>query len=119
MAMCGRYGFTKPGKLKERFHTDNALLDFKPRYNIAPSQQLPVIVHQNANHIVLMRWGLIPSWAKDEKIGYKMINARAESVAEKPSFKKSLALRRCLIPATGFYEWQKNKSGKDSLLLSS
>ncbi len=110
--MCGRYGFTKPEKLKAQFLTDNELVNFKPRYNIAPSQTLPVIVHENNNHIEMMRWGLIPYWAKDMSVGYKMINARAESVAEKPSYKKSLSMRRCLVPATGFIEWKTTKEGK-------
>ena len=105
--MCGRYGFSQPEKLSERFHTDNQLSYLTPRYNVAPSQDMPVVVHHDRNHVELMRWGLVPFWAKDEKIGYKMINARAETLAEKPSFRKALALKRCIIPADGFFEWMK------------
>ena len=105
--MCGRYGFTKPEKLKERFHTENSLPDFKPRYNIAPSETLPVVVSTGERRVELMRWGLVPFWAKDEKIGYKMINARAETLSEKPSFRKALTLQRCIVPADGFFEWKR------------
>ncbi len=80
-----------------------------PRYNIAPSQEAPVVRADAAGGRVLapMRWGLIPSWAKEAKIGYRMINARAETVAEKPAFRSALRHRRCLVPADGFYEWRK------------
>ncbi|MGB8579938.1 MAG: SOS response-associated peptidase [Candidatus Sulfotelmatobacter sp.] len=87
-------------------------VDWNPRYNIAPSQSVPV-VRQDATRPVrsssLMRWGLIPSWAKDAKAGYKMINARAEIIAEKPAFREPLLSRRCLIPADGFYEWVRHE----------
>jgi SOS response associated peptidase (SRAP) len=89
--------------------------DWSPRYNIAPSQSVPV-VRQDATRSVrsfsLMRWGLIPFWAKDAKAGHKMINARAETIAEKPAFREPLLSRRCLIPADGFYEWSKFSKGK-------
>jgi putative SOS response-associated peptidase YedK len=82
------------------------------RYNIAPSQQVLVRTHDRAE-LQLFRWGLIPFWAKDEKIGYSLINARAETLAKKPAFREALAKRRCLVPADGFYEWWKNAdSGK-------
>ena len=86
-----------------------------PRYNIAPSQQVAVIIHNKdfpERKLVMMRWGLIPSWAKDHKIGYKMINARAETVAEKPAFRSAFKQRRCLIPTDGFYEWWHNGKSK-------
>jgi putative SOS response-associated peptidase YedK len=82
--------------------------DLPPRYNVAPSQSVAAIVQlpEAPPQLQMLRWGLIPSWAKDPKIGYKLINARAETVAEKPSFRSAFRQRRCLIPATGFYEWQ-------------
>jgi putative SOS response-associated peptidase YedK len=76
------------------------------RYNIAPTQDVPVIVRQSPNRIVMMRWGLIPHWSKDESIGYKMINARAETITEKPSYRGLIRSKRCIVPASGFYEWQ-------------
>jgi putative SOS response-associated peptidase YedK len=90
---------------------------WRPRFNIAPSQDVPVVVGEDEPDRFLrvlrfFRWGLVPSWAKDEKIGYKMINARSETVHEKPSFRKALSLRRCLVPADSFYEWKKVGSEK-------
>lgn len=80
----------------------------KPRYNIAPTQSHPIIrLSESGRECALARWGLVPSWAEDLKIGYSLINARAETVAEKPSFRTAFKRRRCLIPATGFYEWKK------------
>lgn len=111
--MCGRYGLVSPKKLKERFEVDNDFDELSPRYNIAPSQNSPVITKHSPNQLQIMRWGLIPIWAKDAKIGYSMINARAESVAEKPSYKNLLKSHRCLIPASNFYEWKKTPEGKD------
>ena len=85
---------------------------FKPRFNIAPTQMIPVVLEADGERIVnLLRWGLIPSWAKDDKIGSKLINARAETVSEKPSFKNAFRSRRCVIPSSGFYEWQRVKKG--------
>jgi|SRR5882724_149418 len=84
-------------------------LDLNPRYNVAPSQKIPVVRLDPAGQreLVMLRWGLIPSWATDPKIGYKMINARAETVATAPSFRAAFKRRRCLIPTSGFYEWKK------------
>ena len=78
-----------------------------PRYNIAPSQTAPIITNGQEMKLRVMRWGLIPHWAKDPTIGHSLINARADTVAEKPSFRDSFKRRRCLVPATGFYEWKK------------
>ncbi|HLJ57886.1 MAG TPA: SOS response-associated peptidase [Chthonomonadaceae bacterium] len=84
-----------------------------PRYNIAPTQPIVVITENSPRVLVRMRWGLVPSWAKDPSIGSRMINARAETLPEKPAFRTALMRRRCLIPADGFYEWRKEgKSGK-------
>ncbi len=106
--MCGRYVFTNTDQLQRRFAVAQLPLDLSPQYNVAPGQTLPVVVAGEAgNAVALMRWGLIPSWSKDPKIGYKMINARAEGVADKPSFRAPLRRQRCLVPASGFYEWRK------------
>lgn len=106
--MCGRYTLHHtPEEVAERFEVEaiNELLS--PRYNIAPSQLVPVIRQINTKEMAVCKWGLVPYWAKDPAIGNKLINAKAETLAEKPSFKQALAKRRCLIPVDGFYEWQK------------
>ena len=108
--MCGRYTLTADkDTITKRFSLKDFQGEHSPRYNIAPAQTNPVVVlSKNQERIVFpMRWGLVPGWAKDEKIGYKMINARAETLTEKPSFKNVLYHRRCLVPADGYYEWQK------------
>ena len=106
--MCGRYSLSKPIKtLKDHFQAIALEMDHDKRYNIAPSQSVPVVISgEQASEIHAMRWGLIPSWSKDPTLGNRLINARAETVQEKPSFKSSLKNQRCLIPADGFYEWQ-------------
>lgn len=109
--MCGRSSLTVTEKeLEARFNASFYSEDLErynpiPNYNMAPSQLLPVITDADPDHINLYRWGLIPFWAKDEKIGYKMINARSETVAEKAAFRQALAQRRCLWPIDGYYEW--------------
>jgi|SRR5208282_5284955 len=107
-SMCGRYGESKileQGKGKVPFfRAESALI---PRYNVAPTQMAPVIVSQDQPVLKDMRWGSIPFWAKDEEIGNRMINARAETVKEKPSFRNSMRRKRCLVVADLFYEWQK------------
>jgi putative SOS response-associated peptidase YedK len=99
--------------LRIRFNLDKDLPEFKPSYNIAPGQQVPVIIREDGrNKVKLMRWGLVPSWAPDPFIGNRMINARCETLTEKPSFKQLLGTHRCLIPADGFYEWRTERKGK-------
>lgn len=112
--MCGRYSLTQPIQtLKEHFQAIAVELEHHPRYNIAPSQSVPIVIAKaQGREIHSLRWGLIPSWAKDPSIGSHLINARAETVHEKPSFKSSLRKRRCLVPADGFYEWQVRGQGK-------
>jgi len=117
--MCGRYSQTVSiEKLKERFRAKSPKLPLKPRYNLAPSQNAPIVVRpkdgSGENLMVMMKWGLVPSWAKDPAIGHKMINARAETVAAKPSFRHAFRRKRCLVPADGFYEWRRleGKKGK-------
>jgi putative SOS response-associated peptidase YedK len=104
--MCGRYAIVLAGDgtLQRRFALEELLDDPAPRFNVAPTQTLPVITRNSPNRAEMMRWGFVPSWAKDASIGSKMINARAETVAEKPAFRRSLRARRCLVPATGFFE---------------
>lgn len=106
--MCGRYTLTDPGaELLRHFQLDALPPDYSPRYNIAPTQPVvAVIADEKGRRAGYLRWGLIPRWAKDPAIGSRMINARAETVAEKPSFRTALRRRRCLLPADGFYEWQ-------------
>jgi putative SOS response-associated peptidase YedK len=113
--MCGRYTQTQNiDQLVLRFQIQELGFEPTPRYNIAPTQPVATIIQSSEHGRVLdsFRWGLIPSWAKDPSIGNKMINARAETLAEKPSFKTALLRRRCLIPADGFYEWKKEGEGK-------
>jgi len=86
--------------------------NLEPNYNVSPSFVMPVITKKSPKKIQFMKWGLIPSWAKDPSIGNKMINARAESILEKPSFRNSFKNKRCLVPATGFYEWKKDENIK-------
>lgn len=104
--MCGRYTLIPNENFYERFEIDNRLDNLEASYNIAPGQFQPVIISNSPNQIQLMRWGLIPSWAKDPKIAYHTINAKAETVATKPAFRNSFKSKRCLVPASGFYEWK-------------
>jgi putative SOS response-associated peptidase YedK len=107
--MCGR--FVRKSTIEviaEEFQVKRVSCDLKPSYNIAPGDNLAVIIDDGANYLIQLRWGLIPSWAKDPSIGNKMINARAETISEKPSFKTAFRKRRCLIVADGFYEWRKD-----------
>ncbi|MCA9404365.1 MAG: SOS response-associated peptidase [Candidatus Omnitrophica bacterium] len=112
--MCGRFAQTRTEKEKllKRFRLKKIVDDLKPRFNIAPGQSVPVILNEHPDELVRARWGLVPFWAKDEKIGFKMINARAETIGEKPAFRKPIKSQRCLIIADGFYEWQKRDDGK-------
>ncbi|MEE8170456.1 MAG: SOS response-associated peptidase [Phycisphaerae bacterium] len=111
--MCGRYTITvSPRELGERFSAEMMIGDWAPRYNAAPTQDLPVVLNADRRTIELLRWGLIPSWAKDPAIGNRMINARSESLAEKPSFRAAFKRRRCLVVADGFYEWDSRPDGK-------
>lgn len=111
--MCGRFSFTEPDGVIGRFNIAQVEAELRPRYNIAPSQPVPVVIRQGGvNSLLMFRWGLIPYWAKDASIGNQLINARAETLEQKPSFRKSLEQRRCLILADGFYEWKKEGRSK-------
>ncbi|MCY8917384.1 SOS response-associated peptidase [Bacillus atrophaeus] len=109
--MCGRFTlFSEFDDILEQFDIDQFLPEdeYDPSYNVAPSQNILTINNDgSSNRLGKLRWGLIPPWAKDEKIGYKMINARAETLAEKSSFRKPLISNRCIIPADSFYEWKR------------
>ncbi len=113
--MCGRFVLmAHPEALVELFNLDQ-VPSLTPRYNIAPTQDVAVIrpnMEGEGRELAMLHWGLIPSWAKDSKMASRMINARSETVAEKPSFRRAFRSRRCLIPADGFYEWQQKSSGK-------
>ena len=111
--MCGRYVLESDlDFLQGRFSFDDHRLEFRPRYNIAPTQQVLTITNDGQRRAEFMRWGLIPFWAKDPKIGYRMINAVGETAATKSAFRAAFKKRRCLIPADGFFEWRKEGKQK-------
>lgn len=117
--MCGRYTLrARLNQLLQIFAAESTI-EITPRYNVAPTQTVPVLrldQQSNTREIVLMKWGLIPSWAKDAAIGHKMINARSETVDEKPAYRAAFKRRRCLVLADGFFEWQKQGSKKQPYL---
>jgi putative SOS response-associated peptidase YedK len=111
--MCGRFTMTvDPAQLQDTFPWLNVPEDMEPRYNIAPTQPVAVVPNNDENRIEFFNWGLIPSWAKDPSIGNRMINARAETLAEKPAFRAAYRRRRCLVLADGFFEWRKDPGKK-------
>ncbi len=122
--MCGRYAFFTPVEAMTRlFGVDEVHAhELAPRYNIAPTQEVPIVrsspfleadaARAPLRELALARWGLVPFWAKDPSIGNRMINARGETVAQKPAFRAAFRKRRCLLPADGFYEWVKTDAGK-------
>jgi putative SOS response-associated peptidase YedK len=113
--MCGRFTLTvDPSELQATFPWLKVPTEapLAPRYNVAPSQPIAVVANNGQNTLEFFRWGLIPAWAKDPAIGNRLINARAETLAEKPSFRSAFKRRRCLILADGFYEWRKDPGGK-------
>lgn len=115
--MCGRYELSShPTAIALAFGLPHPP-DIRPRYNIAPTQQVPIVRHNAAGEreLVQVRWGLVPRWAKDPSIGAKMINARGETVASKGAFRNAFARHRCLVPANGFYEWRRTRSGKQPM----
>ncbi len=105
--MCGRYTLTSPDELVQEFGLGELPFDLAPRYNIAPTQEAPVVVGGQVRELRLFHWGLVPQWAKDTRGGARLINARSETVHDKPSFREAFARRRCLICADGFYEWKR------------
>lgn len=118
--MCGRFvRKATEEEVAEEFEVDTGDFQFKlePRYNIAPGQQAAVVLFEGRRKVEGLQWGLIPFWAKDPKIGYKLINARVETLASKPSFRNSLKKKRCLVVADGFYEWRKDGSKKTPMFV--
>jgi len=119
--MCGRFTLTAGlDRIEERFSFRRAAnFSFAPHYNIAPSQPVLTVMNDGTERRAgLLRWGLIPSWAKEESIGNRMINARAETLAEKPSFRRALQKRRCLVIADGFYEWKTEGKRKTPMFIT-
>lgn len=113
--MCGRYAITLPPEAMQRLFAYRERPNFPPRYNIAPTQPVPVVRrHDGQRQFMLMRWGFVPGWVKDLKDFPLVINIRGESAAEKPSFRAALTRRRCLMPADGFYEWHRTGEGRHS-----
>ncbi|MBI9033789.1 MAG: SOS response-associated peptidase [Bacteroidales bacterium] len=109
--MCGRFSLTKQEEaINQRFHTHGSHAPYVPRYNGAPSQNMAVITNHDSQHISHFKWGLVPSWSKDPQIGSRLINARAESIDQKASFKTSFIQRRCLVLSDGFFEWKKDRN---------
>ena len=115
--MCGRYSLFDPEEMYDRFSIidDKLVIEIEPHYNIAPSRLLPVVLKRSPNHVTLMTWGIVPPWARNatrtSHLSGQIINARSETLFEKPMFKR-LAQNRCLVPANGFFEWKKTDQGK-------
>ena len=118
--MCGRFAFYSPSEATAALFGATSSTEVVPRYNIAPTQFIAAVRRdeQDAPELAMLRWGLVPIWAKDPSIGNRMINARSETVAEKPSFRNAYKKRRCLILADGFYEWRKEGDGKTPYYIS-
>ncbi|MCJ7555971.1 MAG: SOS response-associated peptidase [Gammaproteobacteria bacterium] len=118
--MCGRYAFYSPSVAVIRLFDAAFTLPIEARYNIAPTQFVPVIRESNpaGRQLAMLYWGLVPAWAKDKAIGNRMINARSETLAEKPSFRRAFSQRRCLVLASGFYEWRKEDGAKRPWFIS-
>ena len=117
--MCGRYTVSNPGEILPELLGSEDAPEMAARYNVAPTQSAPVVVagEDGSRRVVSMRWGLVPYWARDSDFGNRTINARAETVAEKPAFRDSFKRRRCLVAADGFFEWQKVPGGKQPYLI--
>jgi putative SOS response-associated peptidase YedK len=111
--MCGRYGIQSDERqLMTRFQLEGVIAQLPMSFNVTPGMTMPVVVSQSPNRLALMEWGLLPRWAKDTGAASRPINARAETVAERPLFRNAFRSQRCLVPANGFYEWQQTPSGK-------
>lgn len=111
--MCGRFTFDIPLEVLVEIFGLKEISEIRPSYNIAPTQQVSVVRQvSDHNSLILMKWGLVPSWAKDPAIGSQMINARAETVAEKPSFRHAIKYRRCIVPGSGFFDWKHEGKNK-------
>lgn len=119
--MCGRYVISSPYDIiMESFSIDSTKIDVTPNYNACPTQYIPAILIENGKNVLTkMHWGLVPPWAKNKSISVKMINARSETISEKPSFRNAFKKRRCLIPANGYYEWKGEKGDKEPYYITS
>ncbi|MQF68923.1 SOS response-associated peptidase [SAR202 cluster bacterium AD-804-J14_MRT_500m] len=116
--MCGRYALhSEINVLQQRFNFDAAGLNHSPHYNIAPSQQVLTVTSDGKRRAQSMRWGLIPFWAKEEKSGYRMINARSETLGQRPAFRSSIRSQRCLILADGFFEWSRKGTKRNPMYI--
>jgi putative SOS response-associated peptidase YedK len=111
-SMCGRYSLICIDDLGNRFRVFDPLMGIRSQFNVAPGNEMPVIVRSDRNRLVIMRWGLIPRWTKDIRAAIPQINARAETLAEMPAFRALLSTHRCLVPASGFFEWKKEGKRK-------
>jgi putative SOS response-associated peptidase YedK len=118
--MCGRFAFYSPSEAAVALFGVSTGIEVEPRYNIAPTQYIAAIrnAETDGRELVMLRWGLVPFWAKDPSIGYRMINARAETVAEKPSYRNAYKHRRCVVLADGFYEWRREGEVKTPYYIS-
>ncbi len=117
--MCGRFAFYSPSEAAAALFGVSASTEVQPRYNIAPTQYIAAIRNgSEGRELAMLRWGLVPSWAKDPSIGNRMINARAETVAEKPSYRAAFRHRRCVVLADGFYEWRRESDAKTPYFIS-
>ncbi|MBT8103845.1 MAG: SOS response-associated peptidase [Gammaproteobacteria bacterium] len=118
--MCGRFAFYSPSEAAAELFGVSTSKKVRPRYNIAPTQDIAAIREDSdkKRELVMLRWGLVPFWAKDPSIGNRMINARAETVAEKPSYRAAFRHRRCVVLADGFYEWRRENDGKTPYYIS-
>src|SRR5512137_2477219 len=110
--MCGRYSLICIDDLGNRFRVFNPMIGARSHFNVSPATEMPVIVRKEKDEIALMRWGLVPCWTKDSRTALRSINARAESLEQKPLFRSLLKTGRCLVPASGFYEWKKEGKQK-------
>lgn len=116
--MCGRYALhSELNVLQQQFNLDISRLDYSPHYNIAPSQQVLTVTGNGKRRAESMRWGLIPFWAKEQKVGYRMINARSETLGERPAYRSSMRRQRCLILADGFFEWSRKGKGRTPMYI--
>ena len=117
--MCGRFAFYSPAQATAELFGVHTLLESEPRYNIAPTQYIPTVRSKDdGRELAMLKWGLVPFWAKDPSIGNRMINARAETVAEKPAYRAAYKHRRCLVLADGFYEWHREGDTKIPYFIS-
>jgi len=117
--VCGRFAFYSPAEAAAALFGVSTTIQLKPRYNIAPTQDIAAIREAGSEReLVMLRWGLVPFWAKDRSIGNRMINARAETVAEKPSYRAAFRHRRCVVLADGFYEWRRENDAKTPYYIS-